>query len=84
MKFSIEEARASLIGDVGYSFDLESSFDSAKSEGGLASSARSFLNTAIKCFVVGFEEPGHQLLQKAEKWLVASIESNEKPRRYFF
>ncbi len=82
-RFSREEAKASLTGDVGYEFDLSSPFEAARSVGGLASSARSFVNSAIKCFLVGYDDPGYQLLEKAEQWLEAAIESNEQPRRYF-
>jgi len=81
--FSREKAITSLTGDLGYEFDLSSSFEAAKSAGGLGSSARSFINSAIKCFLVGYDDPGRRLLEKAERWLEVAIESNEQPQRYF-
>lgn len=82
-EFSLAEARAELQGPVGAAFDLESSFEEAAAVGGLASSASAFVNSAIKCFLVGLDEPGRLLVYKAISWFSTAISNQERPRRYF-
>ena len=41
------------------------------------------LRTAIECLLVGFDEPAERLLKLALEWVRVSIDSNERPERYF-
>jgi len=81
--YSIEDERAFLLGDLGYRFDLAADSASAQKVGGLGTSAHAFLGTAVRCLLVGFDEPSTRLVEKAEQWLISAIETNEKPRHYF-
>jgi hypothetical protein len=82
-RFSADEARAQLQGPVGFAFDLEDSFEEAAVVGGLASSADAFINKAVKCFLVGFDEPGHLLVQKSIAWYSSAISTHDIPIRHF-
>jgi hypothetical protein len=37
---------------------------------------------AVQCFLVGYDQPATQLLEKALKWLQAAINQGERPQRY--
>lgn len=81
--FTIEKAQKELGSNIGYSFDLQSTYNEAQKANGLASSAHAFINTSIKCFLVGLEVQGIELLEKSVDWLNSAILNKEKPNRYF-
>jgi hypothetical protein len=81
-RYSLEQAKASLDSDVGYEFYLSRSFEKVRAVGGLASSAHSYICSAVKCFLVDYNEAGERLLQRAEEWLQVAIDENECPREY--
>ncbi|MCO6454489.1 MAG: hypothetical protein J5I93_04155 [Pirellulaceae bacterium] len=61
---------------------LAADFDLQRGQGNLVSYAQSFLNSAIECLVVGWNDPVSVLLEMADDWLRAAIESQEKGRGY--
>ena len=75
--------RERLLGPTGYEWSLASDFADAQSVGGLGSSGKSKLRTAIECLLVGFDEPGERLLKFALEWVEVAIASGERPARYF-
>lgn len=81
--FDPKGLKAQLEGDLGYRFDLASSFPEAEKVGGLASSAHAFMNTGIACVLVGLDTPARQVLRKALEWLETAIRQGERPQRYF-
>jgi hypothetical protein len=72
-----------LLGPIGYEWSLADDFAEAEAVGGLGSSAESKLRTAIKCLLVGFDEPAVRLLKLALEWVEVAIASDERPERYF-
>jgi hypothetical protein len=82
-KVTMDALKQELCGDLGYQLDLESSFDQAQQLNGLGTSAHSFINTAVKCYIVGLQEPAAALIDKASDWLCYAVECNERPIRYF-
>lgn len=81
--FSFKHLQKITAGKTGYALDLAVDYGEAKSLGGLASSASSFLNTATACIWTGLDEPARQLLEKSRKWLEDATANNERPPRYF-
>lgn len=82
-KFDPDTIRNELLGSTGYEWSLASDFADAKAAGGLGSSARSDLRTAIQCLLVGFDQPARRLLKFALEWVEVAIASDERPERYF-
>lgn len=82
-RFNPKIKREILLGSSGYKLDLSSSLSDAERVKGLTSGGKSFIETAIQCFLVGLNEPGFQLLKKASDWLDIAIGNNEIPKRYF-
>jgi len=80
--FDPANARGILDGDVGYRWTLNRDFVDAKTVGGLSGSAHAFLNMAVECFLVGYDDPATQLLKRAFDWLTMAIKDQEKPRAY--
>lgn len=77
--FDPTETRNMLLGDLGYGWQLQRSFENSKNSGGLSFSAHTDLGTAIRCILVGLHEPASQLLEKAHTWATAALSSdNEK------
>lgn len=81
--YSAQEERAFLLGDLGYRFDLDADVEGARKVHGLGTSAHAFLGTAVRCFLVGLDDPALSLLKKAQDWLVTAIGERERPKRYF-
>jgi hypothetical protein len=67
--FDPADERRLLDGKVGYAWCLGHSFEESRDVGGLASSAGFYLNKAIQCFLVGYDEPANALLARAHEWL---------------
>jgi hypothetical protein len=81
--FSPEESRGYLVGPDGLARQLAHRFEDSKAVAGLGAHARSDVNTAIECLLVGFDEPARQLLETAGEWIRIAISANERPERYF-
>lgn len=82
-RFSVQEDRLMLEGDLGFRALLEDRFEEALAVGGLASSARAFLATAIRCVLAGLPAVAEQLARKAMMWSEEAISREERPARYF-
>lgn len=82
-RFNALEDRSILEGDLGFRAQLDDRFEEALAVGGLASSARAFLATAIRCQLVGLLAPAEQLVGKARQWAEEALERRERPARYF-
>jgi|SRR5215471_1215792 len=80
--FDPAEERRQLDGDVGYRVVLDFDFEESRSVGGLASSASAYLVDAIYALLVGYDDPGHQLLKRAFEWVTIAIKEGETPRDY--
>jgi hypothetical protein len=80
--FDSYHARQVLDGEVGYRWSLTRSFEKSKSLGGLASSANAYLNMAVKCLLVGYDEPAEALVRRAFDWMTIAIRDQERPRTY--
>lgn len=80
--FDQEWTRRDLDGSVGYRWMLSRDFERSRAVGGLASSAEGYLNMAVRCLLVGYDEPARALAQRAEQWLCVAISDNERPRVY--
>jgi hypothetical protein len=78
--FDVIDSRESLDGDVGYRWTLSRKFDEAKKIQGLASSAHAFLNMAVECVLVGYDEPAKQLEKRASEWLTVAIQEDEQSK----
>jgi hypothetical protein len=64
----------------GYRWTLSREFERSKALGGLASSAHAYLNMAIECLLVGYDEPATQLLTRARDWLTVAINEHEQSK----
>lgn len=82
-RYSVLADRSILEGDLGYRAQLADRFEEALAVGGLASSARAFLATAIRCHLVGLSAPAEQLTMKAKQWAEEALQRRERPARYF-
>ena len=80
LMFDPTQCKRSLDGDVGYTWKLGRSIEDAARVGGVASTANARLHTAIKCILVGYDEPARQLLTQAHEWLTRAIREREQPR----
>jgi hypothetical protein len=78
MKEFIERSRAMLTSPVGYPMLLEEDLEEARAEHVLTNYADAMLKAAVRCLLVGLDEPGEQLLVKTASWLQLAIESSEK------
>ena len=58
-------------------------FHEVQSRHALQGHASSYLNDAIRCFLVGLFDEGRALAVKARDWLQAAIEQGEIPNYYF-
>jgi hypothetical protein len=81
-KFDPSHQQKILDGDCGFRFYLGRDFEQSRAVGGLASSAHGYLGMAVQCFLVGYDKPAMQLLEKSLKWLQTAINEHEKPQRY--
>lgn len=70
--------RTTLLGDVGFEWQLRRSFENSKKCGGLSSSAHADLVMAIECILVGLNEPATHLLEKARTWAGAALSSDSE------
>ncbi|MEO0477039.1 MAG: hypothetical protein AAF085_13870 [Planctomycetota bacterium] len=75
-KLDIEKKKRALLSDVGYEWHLAKSIDDQREIGHYGCWAEGFLQLAIDCQVVGFNEPIDMLLNKSKQWLLAAIDSN--------
>ncbi|HEY2586222.1 MAG TPA: hypothetical protein VGI81_10710 [Tepidisphaeraceae bacterium] len=80
--FNPTQSREALDGDVGYRWTLSRNFEEARNMRGLASSAGAFLNMAVKCLLVGYDDAASQLSKRAFEWLTVAIKEKERPRAY--
>lgn len=78
-KFNPTTARELLLGPVGIGYELNADFDSVRAKHSLNAYADSFVDKAIECILVRFDQPAVWLLEKAKKWLLAGIEARENP-----
>src|SRR5690349_6705616 len=62
--FSFKELQKITAGKTGYALDLAANHEEARAVGGLATSASSFLNTAVACILTDLHQPARQLLEK--------------------
>jgi len=53
-----------------------------REQNALAGYGRGMLQDGIRCFLVGYFESGHALLQKGSQFLQAAVDGNEIPLRY--
>ncbi len=63
-----------LDGDVGYRWSLAFDYNEARANGALASVASHDVNTAVKCLLIGYDDPARKLLEKARQWLTVAID----------
>jgi len=64
MKFDPVALRARLLGDCGIEFHLGRKLEKSQAVGGLASSADAYIDEAIECLLVDFDDAAKQLLEK--------------------
>jgi hypothetical protein len=76
--FDPRKVRNTLLGDLGIEWQLGRSFEDSKSCGGLSSGADADLAAAIKCILVGLDEPATRLLAKANKWATEAVVSDRE------
>lgn len=79
-KFDPAHERELLSGSTGHQFFLGFDFDETKRVGGLASSADAYLNMAVRCLLVSYDEPATQLLKRARDWLTVAINEHEQSK----
>lgn len=77
----IDERRL-LDGANGYGWYLSFSFDEFKDVSALVNCAHSYLNKAVQCVLVGYNEPAKAFLERAHEWVTIAIRDDEKPRTY--
>ncbi len=77
--FNPVDQRRLLDGKTGYARLLNRAFEEARDAGGLASSADFHLNKAIRCLLVGYDEPAEALLARAQEWVTIAIRDDERP-----
>ena len=66
---------------IGYRRSLKRNFRRAKKDGALAPVASDDVNTAIKCLLIGYDDPARKLLENARQWLAVAI-GGEKDGTY--
>lgn len=81
--FDLDSVRSQLNGVIGYQYYLDLCISEATKQNALSGTADAMIGVSIRCFLVGYDEQGCQLLSKANDWLIQAIQANEKPRRYF-
>ncbi len=79
MVFDPVDERRLLDGDTGYKWALSRSFESERDVGGLASNADADLTVAVRCLLVGYDEPAKALLARAQEWVTIAIRDDERP-----
>ena len=82
MSTTLRSLLHALEGPGGFRTDLKADMESARAVAGLGTSAHAMLGSAIACCLVGLDEAGSQLLEKASIWLEEAIRHNEKGQRY--
>ena len=80
--FDVAHTRGILDGNVGYRFYLDLDFDALKRASGLGGSADAFLNMAVQCLLVGYDDAATKLIERAITWLNLAIHESERPRDY--
>ena len=71
-----------VVPSTGYKWALIFSTEEFRTEGGLASGARFYLNKAVGCILVGYDEPAQLLFERASEWLQIAINEDERPKSY--
>ncbi len=82
LDFDPIERRRLLDGGSGYRRMLAYDFDEYRAERVLGNVAPHFVNMAVPCLLVGYDEPARQLLEMCFRFLTAAIAENEKPHDY--
>jgi hypothetical protein len=83
MVFHPADERSTLLKPYCIASDLSAKFDEVHSKRALTGYAHSMVNMGVQCLLVGFDEPGYQLLEKGRSWLRVAIDEHEIPRGYF-
>jgi hypothetical protein len=61
------DQRRRLDGDTGYKWALSRSFESERDAGTLANNADAYLWRAVRCLLVGYNDPAKALLERAHE-----------------
>ncbi len=80
--FDSSDARRRLDGDLGLRRSLARSYEENASANVLGHIAECDIDTAIECFLVGYDQPAELLLIRAREWLKLAIKKGEKPHDY--
>ena len=77
--------KAFLLGSSAFGFEkpLKESIEEGKAESTLGAYSGALLTKALRCWLVGLDDPAARLLRKAHQWVLAAIEANERPMHYF-
>jgi hypothetical protein len=76
------EERGLLDSDTGYEWSLARTFEEVESKKALTHVANANLVKAIRCILVGYDEPAGRLARRAQEWLTIAVQKDEQTHRF--
>ena len=80
--FDPDRKRELLDGDTGYEWRLARSFDEVYKLKALSNVAHADVADAMKCVLVGYDEPAARFARRAREWLTIAVQEDEPHNRY--
>lgn len=80
--FDLTEERMLLDGDTGYEWALARTFEEVENKKALTHVANANLVRAIRCILVGYDEPSDRLVRRAQDWLTTAAQKDEQTHRF--